>query len=234
MEFDVYCDESHTDVLCSHSTHAKYLIIGSLWLRTDGRDSCKSGLHQLREKHDIRRAEVKWQKVSPNKLGFYIDLIDWFFTQGTSVRFRCIAVDRQHVNLVKFHDNDHELAFYKFYYQVLHHWILDFNQYNIFCDHKSNRDGQRLPVLSTCLNNSNLSSEIQRVQAIRSSDSVLLQLADVLTGAVSAKLNGSLKSDGAKQSVVDRLEQRLGRAIGHTWMNEPKFNVFVINLQGGW
>ncbi len=234
MDFDVYCDESHTDVLCSKLSTAKYLIIGSLWLRTDNRSACKAGLHQLRKRHGIKSAEFKWQKVSPNKLDFYIDLIDWFFAQDTAVRFRCIAVDRQHVDLVKFHDSDQELAFYKFYYQLLHHWILDFNSYRVFCDFKSNRQHDRLPVLRDCLESSNLSSKIQSVQSVRSSDSVLLQLADILTGAASAKLNERLRKDSAKETVVERIEQRLGGEITHTWMNEPKFNVFVINLQGGW
>jgi len=57
------------------------------------------------------------------------------------MRFRCIAVDREQVNLA-LHQNDGELGFYKFYYQLLHHWILD-NEYRIFCDLKTNRGRRR-------------------------------------------------------------------------------------------
>lgn len=80
--------------------------------------------------------------MSPNRRDFYVELIDLFFAYGDNLRFRCIAVDRTQLNLA-LHDNDGELGFYKFYYQLLHHWILDFNSYRIFCDVKSNRDPKR-------------------------------------------------------------------------------------------
>ena len=150
------------------------------------------------------------------------------------MRFRCIAIDREKVNLVRFHNCDQELGFYKFYYQLLHHWILDANSYSVFCDLKANRDPERLPVLARCLNNANLLSEVPIVQAIRSDESVLIQLADVLTGAVGARLNQTLSEDGSKIDIIRLIEQRLGRPLGHTRRGENKFNVFVIELQGGW
>jgi len=160
--------------------------------------------------------------------------VQWFLDQGHHLRFRCIAVDHKQANLLKFHENDQELAFYKFYYQLLHHWILDFNEYAIFCDFKSNREGDRLEVLRRCLDYSNLSSQIRRVQAVRSSESVLLQLADVLTGAASARLNDKVTAGGAKEAVVATLETGLERRIQRTVHAEQKFNVFQINLRGGW
>ena len=69
---------------------------------------------------------------------------------------------------------------------------------------------------------------------MRSRESVLIQLSDVLTGAVSAKLNESIDKTNAKSLVISRIESRIGKAIRHTLRNENKFNVFVIDLQGGW
>lgn len=234
MKFDVYCDESRPEALCAgRQGGAVQLVIGSLWLPTEDRDELKKAVHGLRNQHHVG-GEFKWQKVSPSRLAFYEELLDLFFGQGDRLRFRCIVVDPEKVDLLRFHDGDQELGFYKFYYQMLHHWILDFNEYVVFCDNKPNRDMTRLQVLQKCLRHANLSATIENVQAVPSDESVLIQLADVLTGAASAKLNKSLHEGTAKAKLVKLLESRLGRELAHTWKSEQKFNVFMINPQGGW
>lgn len=233
MKFEVYCDECYPDLLASCRPQATYMVIGSVWLSAENRQQYKDAIHELRNRHKIG-GEFKWQKVSPSRLGFYRDLIDWFFDQGDSLRFRCIAVEHSQVNLLRYHENDQELGFYKFYYQMLHHWIMDFNEYAVFCDFKSNRRRTRLQVLQRCLDASNLSSRVTTVQAIRSSESVLIQLADLLTGIVSAGLNNRLTPNSAKSDIVARTERHLQGPIRHTVKSEQKFNVFVIDLKGGW
>jgi hypothetical protein len=233
LKFDIYCDESRPDLLGSKSPPAQFMVIGSLWLATEHREEFKVAIHELRDRHKVG-GEFKWQKVTPSRIAFYQDLIDWFFAQGDSLRFRCIAVEHQKVNLLKFHHSDQELGFYKFYYQMLHHWILDCNEYSVFCDFKSNRQPDRLHVLRRCLAASNLSSQVAAVQATRSTESVLIQLADVLTGAAAAKLNASLHPKGAKGNLVSHIESKIGHPIKHTAKAEQKFNVFVIDLHGGW
>lgn len=233
MRFDVYCDESRPDLLCSEKPSARFMVIGSLWLETENRDSFKREIHQLRDTHKVG-GEFKWQKASASRAAFYTELVDFFSDMGEKLRFRCIAVEHDKVDLLQYHDSDQELGFYKFYYQMLHHWIMDFNTYSVFCDFKVNRQSDRLPVLQRCLGSSNLSAEIVTAQAVRSKESVLLQLCDVLTGAAAARLNGSLNPTGAKKQILDHIERRLGRTIAHTARAESKFNVFVINLQGGW
>lgn len=233
MKFEVYCDESRPDLLSSQHPQVRFMVIGSLWLRADDRQEFKEAIHQLRDKHKVG-GEFKWQKVSTSRTDFYLELVEWFANLGERLRFRCIAVEQEKVNLLHFHNNDQELGFYKFYYQMLHHWILDFNEYAVFCDFKQNRLRNRLQILKDCLDYSNLSSEITNVQAVPSEESVLIQLADVLTGAAAARLNGTLKEEGAKSSVVATLEYGIGHKIDQTRRGEQKFNVFMINLQGGW
>ena len=233
MKFEVYCDESHPDLFASHNPPAQFMVIGSLWLETDSRGEIKEAIHALRNKHKIG-GEFKWQKVSRSRELFYQELVNYFVDLGDRVRFRCIAVDHAKVNLVHYHDSDQELGFYKFYYQMLRHWLDDFNEYPVFCDCKRNRDPQRLKVLQRCLDASILSSIVSRIQAVRSNESVLIQLADVLTGMASARLNPSLRAGSAKERLVQCFEHRLGHPIRHTFKAEQKYNVFVINLQGGW
>ena len=232
MKFEVYCDEANPDVLTSARPRARHLMIGSLWLPVELRDEIKSRVGALRQRHQTW-GEIKWSKVSPNRHAFYVELIELFIHYGDNLRFRCIAVDRTQLNLA-LHDNDSELGFYKFYYQLLHHWIFDCNEYRIFCDAKSNRDPKRLPVLGRCLSRANLTSRIVSMQSLPSHEVVLIQLCDLLLGAASSRINDTLRDGTAKSAVVQSLERALKRTLAPTHKTEEKFNIFKIRLQGGW
>lgn len=232
MVFDVYCDESRPDLLSTKKPQAQYMLIGGVWLPSDKREEFKRAIHMLRNKHKIG-GEFKWQKVSPSKIDFYKALIRWFWQAGEELRFRCVAVDSNKVNLETFHLNDQELGFYKFYYQLLHHWIEDSNEYNIFVDFKLNRRRDRLADIRNCLSNANRLSKINRVQAIESHESVLLQLVDVLTGLAGARLNALFIENSAKHQLLLECEKLQGRQISNTFKSAQKFNVFGINLSQG-
>lgn len=233
MKFEVYCDETLPDLFTSERPSAQYLMIGSLWLPADSREVAKARITELRHKHNVF-GEIKWRKISPSKQAFYIELIDLFMGFGLDMRFRCIAVDRNEVNMGR-HNGDAELGFYKFYYQTLHHWILDNNEYRIFCDLKLNRDRSRISTLKTVLGHANRTSEIELVQSLPSPEVVLLQLCDVLLGTASARMNNRANMGTGKEAVVNHLERRLDRdTLGPTAAAERKFNIFRIRLQGGW
>lgn len=233
MDFDVYCDEALPDLFTSSRPHARYLMIGALWAPSELRSEVKDKVSEVRGRHNVF-GEMKWGKVSPKTTAFYEEIIDLYFSFGTNLRFRCIAVDRTKVDM-RLHRNDAELGFYKFYYQLLHHWILDFNSYNIFCDLKTSRSPARLSELQKVLSNANLSAEINCVQPLPSRELVLMQICDLLLGAATSRLNNpDGPSSEAKRAIIGRLEAGLGRALGPTPKSEEKFNVFKIALQGGW
>jgi hypothetical protein len=232
MRFDVYCDESFPDLLSSSKPKHSFLMIGSLWLPTDSRTVFKDRISAIREKYQLY-GEIKWHKVSRKSLEFNKELIDLFIDSGSDIRFRCIAVDRSQVkmNLLQ---NDAELGFYKFYYQLLHHWILDFNEYRIFCDIKTNRSSSRIYKLKQYLSCANLSSKIIEVQSLPSEEVVLIQLSDLLLGCASTRINQTTKPGSIREQLVLYLENRLGRRICPTFKDELKFNIFKIQLGGGW
>lgn len=232
MHFEVYCDESLPDLFCAERQRFKYMLIGSLWLPSELRLPIKREIHALRRAHNTW-GEIKWHKVSRSKLEFYKGLVDLFFSYGDNVRFRCIAVDSKQFDS-RWHDNDDELGFYKCYYQLLHHWIADFNSYRIFCDVKTARDPRRLSKLAEVLGNSNLSSKISPIQALPSGEMAAIQLCDLLVGAASARLNATLMKGSARSRLLEHLEAGLGHEVAPTVHGEKKFNVFRIRLSGGW
>jgi uncharacterized protein (UPF0248 family) len=230
MKFEVYCDESSPEVLWDRKA-SKYLVLGSVWIPSDFREELKGSIKQIKEAHNYRN-EIKWNKVSPSSLSFYKALLTYFFSSD-NIRFRAIIVDADKVDMVKFHNDDSELSFYKFYYQLLHHWILDFNDYSIFIDHKVNKDLNRIHKLKDVLSKANLFSSIENVQALPSHELLGIQLADFLMGALNGKINGKITSESKKEIISD-IEKILGCEIAPTPKAKEKFNVFKINLQGGW
>jgi hypothetical protein len=231
LEFEIYCDESRQDYFWSGVRGGeRYVLIGGLWIEACERQDHKERIKHLRDMHGVQ-GEFKWNRVAPSRQEFYLALVRLFFRE--SMRFRCIVLPAHQLDCVRFHDSDSELMFYKFYYQLLHHWILDFNSYRIFVDLKSNRVGSRIRTLERVLRNTNLTAEIRSVQALPSSQLDLLQLADVLIGAVGASFHRETTSN-AKRAVMDEIEAHLGHPIGATALREPKFNVFRFRPGGGW
>lgn len=227
---EIHCDESRPELFHSKNkknTNDKYLILGGIWVNKKEKERTKLIIKQLRNQYNVY-GEIKWKNVSPNKLDFYLAIIDHFF-KSKELRFRCIVVDSEKVDLDKYHESDAELGYYKFYYQLLHHWIEPDETYAIFLDYKKNKRHDRLKVLHTVLKNANLWSDIVNVQGISSKDSVFIQIADVLMGAVGYKYN-KYSSSLAKSSLVKHIEYFLHRPIGKTSAHEKKFNVFQIDL----
>lgn len=224
---EVYCDESRPEVIYGEKSKDRYMILGGIWVPYDIREDIKNSIKQLKDKHNVY-GEYKWNTVSPSKVDFFLELIDVFFLHP--IRFRCIVVDGTTVNLSKYHDSDSELGFYKFYYQLLVHWLNSKETYWIYLDHKKNKLPDRLHTLERVLERS-ANANIGDVQAIESKQSLLIQLADVLIGAVGYKYH-QLQSSNAKLSVVEYIEKKLGHEIYATPKSERKFNVFKINLRG--
>lgn len=230
MDFEIYCDESGLEALSDKEAHL-FSGIGGIWFPAKYRPAFKQEMKRIKNKYGIK-GELKWQKMSPAYYDLYKDVIDYFFS--SHIRFRAIVIETDKVNHIKFNNNDSELGFYKFYYQLLHHWILDFNQYDVFVDLKTNRIKGRLNELQKVLQNANLSSRINQVQGLPSQESLGIQLADFLTGLTLAKFNSELTSK-AKLSLIKYVEETyIGNSIRPTPKWKEKFNVFQIDLKGGW
>lgn len=231
MNYEVYCDESCLEALNNKTAH-DYIGIGGIWVPAEYREILKENLKKIKERHGIN-GELKWNKLSPAFYNCYKEIIDYFFSTE-SIRSRVILIKSDIVDNYKFHQSDAELSFYKFYYQLLQHWILDFNKYSIFVDHKVNRDKSRLNLLKRILEHSNITSLIRNVQALPSEESLGIQLADIITGLVTAKFN-SQNTSKAKLSLINYIEEtHLKHSIAPTSKGVDKFNIFKINLRGGW
>ena len=228
--FEIYCDESRPEAIYSRkvkSNHERYMVIGGIWIEKEERKKVKNKLEFLKKKNKIS-AEFKWTKVSPSKIDFYKEVVEYFFS-NPKIRFRCIVVDSEKIDMELFHESDSELGFYKFYYQLLIKWIDGNTSYRIYLDDKANKQNSRLSDLQYFLSKSSF-GDIDSVLALPSSDSVFIQLADLLIGAVSSVFNQSITSP-AKKEIVGLIENIIDNKIEPTTSSEKKFNIFKIILR---
>jgi hypothetical protein len=219
--FNIYCDES---------THLEndgmpYMIIAYVSSAWNQVKIHSSHIMMLRQKHNFK-GEIKWSKLSESNYPFYADLIDYFF--ATDLNFRAVIVDKTKIDNSRF-GYTHNDFYYRMYYQLLHHKIDMEHTYNIYLDIKDTCSYRKINKLREILNID--SSNIRNLQFIRSHESVLLQLADVLMGALNYHLRGNLKVN-AKIKIVDKIKHHTKRPLELTTLKTAsKFNLFFIELK---
>jgi hypothetical protein len=187
-------------------------------------------LHQeqikaLKEKHNFK-AEIKWQKVSHSKYGFYADLIDYFF--ATDLQFRAIVVDKSQIDNQKYGQTFDDF-YYKMYFQLLNHKISMENNYNVYLDIKDTLSAYKVKKLKDVLNIKY--SAIRNLQNIHSNESLLMQLTDLLMGAISYHLRGN-DTVIAKKRLIEKIEGHCRLPLTRTTPKTiEKFNLFFIDLK---
>ena len=230
MNYEVYCDESCVEALFDKESH-KYAVIGGIWIPSESRGELKTVLNNIKQKYNLP-GEMKWQKISPSTVDMYKEVINTFFA-SENIRFRAICINSAILDHNKFNQGSGELGFYKFYYLLIQRWLVNENAYNIFVDYKVNGNRHRVKDLGRMLQRTTMAT-VNQTQALPSHESILIQLADILSGAVASAYNNENTSE-AKLTIRSLIEESLGHKITGTTRQEQKFNIFDINLKkGGW
>lgn len=224
--YNLYCDESRVE-----NRDSRIMVIGTIEIPRKEKIAIVNDLKSIYKEHQFAH-ELKWTKVHDKFVPFYKKLIDYFLS-NSSIQFRCIVVDKTKINLEQFHDNDEELAFFKFYYLLLKEKLLSDNEYYIFLDKKPTRDRNRARALHAYLDSFILwnrkKCNIRDFHAIESKDNLLIQATDFLVGLMGFACNEKIADDNAKGQLVRYLKERLKREhlCITTSLYEKKFNVFV-------
>ncbi len=232
-EINIYCDEScHLE-----NDGIQVMVLGGLSCPKSLVKTISEQIRQLKSSHGLpNHFEVKWTKVSPAKLDFYLDLVALFFN-AQDLEFRALIVkDKSSLDHGNFNQT-HDDWYYKMYFSMLKVLIdPQSHSYNIYLDYKDTQGGRKVKKLHDVLSNANydFSRElINKIQLIRSDESELLPLADLLIGAV-AYANRGLSSSQAKVSVVEKVRECSGYNLLHsTLLRERKMNLFQWSCQRG-
>ena len=129
----------------------------------------------------------------------------------------------------KYHDKDKELAFYKFYYQLLKRRIKDDVPHYVFLDFRPSKNKNSVRRLGEFLGM--FSKGVKHIQSYPSNENVFIQIADILTGAVAFSYNSP---DGSENK--NKLIKIIAKSVGKETLKfcsafwEQKFNIFCIDL----
>ncbi len=225
ITYNIYCDEScHLE-----NNHQPAMVLGAVWCPLDKRRGISVRLREYKQKHGLKPDfEVKWVKVSPAKKDFYVDFLDYFFDDD-DLHFRALIVpDKSKLRHEAF-GHSHDTWYYKMYFDMLKVILDPKSKYRIYLDIKDTRGSRKVAKLHEvlCNNMYDFSRQIiDRVQLVHSREIDLLQLADLLIGAVSY-VNRGLIGNTAKVALVNRMRERSGYDLTRTTLlREEKVNLF--------
>lgn len=219
--FNIYCDEScHLE-----NDHKKYMFIGSINCAYPQVRRHTERIKELKDKHKFN-AEIKWSHVSMSKIQFYLDLVDYFF--DTDLKFRAIGIDKSQIRRDDFNSNFDDF-YYKMYYQLLNYKVDTTNHYNVYLDIKDTLSAIKVRKLNNILNVKY--GVFRNIQNIRSEESVLMQLADFLMGAISYNANFDQKQNFAKVLILDKISKHANMTNLAKTNYSEKLNLFFIDLK---
>ncbi|MCD4823086.1 MAG: DUF3800 domain-containing protein [Phycisphaerae bacterium] len=223
---NVYCDES------CHLEHdwEQAMVLGAVWCMKARAAELNRQIADLKAKHGLSRFfEIKWSKVSSSKLAFYEALVELFFNTPV-LHFRGWVIPDKSILRHDEFAQTHDVWYYKMYFNMLKIIIRRGKVYHVYLDIKDTRGQKKLQKLHDVLANANYDFQreiIAKMQHVHSHDIGLLQLADLLIGAVSYHARG-LASSPAKCRIVEMIQQHSGFTLDkNTLPSETKFNLCI-------
>jgi len=230
--YNIYCDES------SHleNDHQNVMVLGAVWCRLEKASEISMRLREIKERNGLKSYfEVKWTKISPAKEQFYLDILDYFFDDD-DLHFRALVIpDKSKLRHQAFFQT-HDDWYYKMYFSMLKTILEPQATYRIYLDIKDTRSEKKIRKLHEFLCNHVQDFErriVERLQSVRSHEVAILQLTDLLIGAVNYA-NRNLQTSEAKNKLVRRLRERSRYELTRSTLpRESKVNIFVWKAQEG-
>ena len=168
-------------------------------------------------------------KISPSKVDYYLKVVDYFFSE-CDLHFRSLIIpDKTKLHHENFRQ-DHNTWYYKMFFYLLDAIFEPCGfSYRIYLDIKDTCSGRKIEKLHQVLCNKNYDFShdiIKRVQAVRSDEIEILQVVDLLIGAL-AYISRDLSSSKAKLLIIEKIKKLSGYDLRRsTLLKENKFNLF--------
>lgn len=228
--YNIYCDES-----CHLENDGQaVMVLGAVWCSQEKTRKIAEEIRNIKIQHNLPpKFEIKWTKISPAKIEFYLDIVDYFFGHE-DLAFRALVIPDKSKLRHKDFQQEHDVWYYKMYFNLLK-VILEPNcKYCIYLDIKDTQSIAKVKKLHDvlCSNiydfNRNI---IQRIQAVHSYEVEQIQLTDLLIGVVSYINRNQIRSQ-AKKALVDQVKEKSGYSLTQsTLLREKKCNIFIWQAQ---
>lgn len=113
--YNIYCDES------CHLEHdgESAMTIGGIWCPLSKKDEIFHRIREIKEEHGLsKNFEIKWNKVSPRQLDFYMDVVNYFF-DNIDLHFRVLVIPNKQELKHDLFSQTHDDFYYKMYFNML-------------------------------------------------------------------------------------------------------------------
>ena len=224
---NIYCDEScHLE-----HDHQKVMVLGAISCPENKAREISLQIKQLLIKHNLNEHyETKWVKVSKSKLDYYEDLISLFY-EIPNLNFRSIVIsDKSKLKHEDFHQT-HDTFYYKMYYELLKP-LVSGKVFNIYLDIKDTKSKTKMEFLRNIITRKFPDCKAVKIQTVQSHEVRILQIADVLIGAISY-INRNLSTSVAKLELIQFLQQKTNIMFREsTPLNRKKINNFFWEPKG--
>ena len=197
MEYNVYCDESCHLV----SNDSQYMLIGAVYCPKYKVKKANEYIEHLKENYNLsNKIELKWNKIDKKKL------------------------DHK-----KYNQTENEF-YHKAYYNMLKYIIIPGNSYNIYPDIKDTNSYYyhqvMLDYLRIKMSDTNKKT-IKKVQPIRSYEAPILQINDILIGALSYYYR-NLSGNSVKLNIINEIKKLYQNDFDtSSYYSNTKFNIFI-------
>lgn len=239
--FHIYGDESR-------QTKERFMVLGGIILDQRYLERFNQTMANFRQEFGMN-SELKWQKVSRQKLDAYKAFIDYFFALNNNdlAHFHAMLIDNHKLDHRKFSSGNKEVGFYKMYYQLLlhsfgrrYHSKQGKERFIVILDYRNT--SYRLSDLKVILNRGIRKrygadyDPFVSVEARDSKKSEVLQINDLLVGAVGYQANELHKVAGAnpaKIALAEMIAEEAGleNLSANTPYHQKRFTLWNFRLK---
>lgn len=230
INYNIYCDES------CHLEHdgMNVMVLGAVWCPNDAVREINKCVRDIKKRNGVSpTAEMKWTKISPAKVQLYTDFVNYFFDDERMHLRAVIIPDKGSLDHERF-GQTHDDWYYKMYFEMLKQILTREDLYDIYIDIKDTRSNHKAQKLREVLSNANYDFQqkiVRRLQPIRSEEVEIMQLVDILIGALgyaTRKFTDSHVKSTAKLAIIELIKKRSGCTLQKsTLLREEKFNLFM-------
>jgi len=233
---NIYADES-----CKENHH--YFVLGATMVSTSLATPILHLIKKERVAENIFK-EMKWGKVSNNKLPAYLRMADLYFDllENNEICFHALIADAHRFNHKKFNNGCGEIGYNKLLYQLLvkaADRLKEKAPFYVYLDDRTTKHS--LDELREILNNGSrklvgIEEPFRRVQFRDSKSCDLIQLNDLIIGAIGFMKNDHHTRPGASKAKLALAEHITRRAkvsslTSSTRFSESRFRIWNFQLQ---
>lgn len=224
---NLYCDETcHLE-----NDNCNVMVIGGIATPDYSKFKIYNEIRDIKIKHGLNKDfEIKWTKISRSKLDFYKELVEYFFNNDL-LEFRGVILPNKNKLNHEKYNQTHDDFYYKMYYFTIRHFLNGADNINVYMDIKDTNGGIKIKKLKEVIDNYSrrTTASLNKIQLIRSHENEILQLTDLLIGAL-GYTNRFYKTENPKQEIVDLIRLNTNSDLRRkTDLDYKKFNLLVLD-----